>query len=288
MDLHRTLRFCVPATPRLFRGRGQSAEYTLRTESGPAAVFLACEDGVLNATVAGPGAAAAVAVIPRTVGADDPAELGAAVGLVRDLDRRFGGFRLGSSGRVFDSILPSVLGQRVTTDEAKKNYSRLVAAVGERAPGDADLLLPPLPEAVAALSFGDLHRLGIEQARARVVLEVAARAHRLEEITQMSREAAEARLMAIRGVGPWTAAQVMGAAWGDRDAIPIGDYHLPNTVAWALAGEPRANDERMLELLEPYRPQRRRAVLLIKMSGINAPRYGPRNPQSIISRGGSY
>jgi 3-methyladenine DNA glycosylase/8-oxoguanine DNA glycosylase len=80
----------------------------------------------------------------------------------------------------------------------------------------------------------------------------------------------------------------MGAAWGDRDAVPTGDFHLPNTVAWALAGEPRADDDRMKELLEPYRPQRRRALLLLKTSGIKAPRYGPRTPKSIISRGGLY
>ena len=288
LDLHRTVRFSVPVTPSLLRGRGQSAEYSLWTEAGPAAVALNNEMGVLTATAIGPGAEQAVAAVPRTIGADDPDDMAEGRGLVRDLDRKHRGFRLGSTGRVFDTILPAVLGQRVTTDEAKRNYSRLVAAVAEEAPGDTGLLLPPRPEAVAALSFGDLHRLGIEQARARVVLEIAGRARRLEEIMGMTREAAEVRLNAVRGVGPWTAAQVMGSAWGDRDAIPTGDFHLPNTVAWALAAEPRANDERMLELLEPYRPQRRRALLLIKMSGIHAPRYGPRSSQSIISRGGRY
>lgn len=102
----------------------------------------------------------------------------------------------------------------------------------------------------------------------------------------MAKAAATERLEAFPGVGPWTSANVMGVAWGDRDAVPLGDFHLPNTVAWALAGEPRASDERMLELLEPYRPYRRRAVWLIKLSGVRAPRYGPRAPKSIISRSG--
>ena len=47
-------------------------------------------------------------------------------------------------------------------------------------------------------------------------------------------------------------------------------------VAWALAGEPRGTDERMLELLEPYRGQRGRVVRLLELAGIAAPRYGPR------------
>ena len=110
--------------------------------------------------------------------------------------------------------------------------------------------------------------MGIERSRARTVREIAKRAARLEEIVGMERADAVARLEAVRGVGPWTSGWVMGAAWGDRDAIPIGDFHLPNTVSWALAGEPRASDERMLELLEPFRPQRRRALMLIKMARV--------------------
>jgi hypothetical protein len=47
-------------------------------------------------------------------------------------------------------------------------------------------------------------------------------------------------------------------------------------VSWALAGEPRADDARMLELLEPYRGHRGRVIRLIVSAGITAPRYGPR------------
>ena len=42
--------------------------------------------------------------------------------------------------------------------------------------------------------------------------------------------------------------------------MPVGDYHFPNTVAWALAGEARADDDRMLELLSPYAGQRGRVL----------------------------
>jgi 3-methyladenine DNA glycosylase/8-oxoguanine DNA glycosylase len=68
----------------------------------------------------------------------------------------------------------------------------------------------------------------------------------------------------------------MGAAWGDKDAVPTGDYHLPNTVSWALAGEPRSDDARMLDLLGPYRPERRRVLVALKVEGVHAPKYGPK------------
>ena len=69
---------------------------------------------------------------------------------------------------------------------------------------------------------------------------------------------------------------------GDADAVPVGDFHIPNMVCWALAGEARGDDARMLELLEPYRGQRARVVRLIKHAGVTAPKYGPRlAPQRI-------
>ena len=70
--------------------------------------------------------------------------------------------------------------------------------------------------------------------------------------------------MAVPGIGPWTAAEVGVRALGDADAVSVGDFHLPNLVAFALAGEPRGTDARMLELLEPYRGQRARVVRLAR------------------------
>jgi 3-methyladenine DNA glycosylase/8-oxoguanine DNA glycosylase len=65
-------------------------------------------------------------------------------------------------------------------------------------------------------------------------------------------------------------------ALGDPDAVSEGDFHLPNLVAWNLAGEPRGTDERMLQLLEPYRGQRGRVQRLLEAGGTGAPRFGPR------------
>ena len=98
----------------------------------------------------------------------------------------------------------------------------------------------------------------------------------------MAPAAALARLRSIPGIGAWTAAEVARRAFGDPDAVSLGDFHVPDMVCWALAEEPRGGDERMLELLEPYRGQRGRVVRLIEAAGIHPPRYGPRlAPQRI-------
>jgi 3-methyladenine DNA glycosylase/8-oxoguanine DNA glycosylase len=91
-------------------------------------------------------------------------------------------------------------------------------------------------------------------------------------------------LQAFAGIGPWTAAHVASAALGDPDAVPVGDYNLPHSVGYALEGTPRSSDERMLELLEPYRGHRARVLRLIALAGIGAPRFGPHLPLRDFAR----
>jgi 3-methyladenine DNA glycosylase/8-oxoguanine DNA glycosylase len=146
------------------------------------------------------------------------------------------------------------------------------------------MLVPPPPRALAATPYWVFHGMGIERKRADTVRRVAAVATRMEEAVAMPAADAARRLRAVPGVGVWTAAEVAIVALGDADAVSIGDYHLPNQVSWALAGEPRGDDARMLELLEPYRGHRGRVIRLLEAGGVVAPRYGPRLPlQSIAS-----
>jgi 3-methyladenine DNA glycosylase/8-oxoguanine DNA glycosylase len=179
---------------------------------------------------------------------------------------------------VFEALVPAVLEQKVTTIEAKAGYRALVDALGEPAPGPVRLRLPPSPQVLARTPYWTFHRFGIERRRAVVIIEAARSANRLEEITTMDLASAYRRLQAFAGVGPWTAAKVAETALGDPDAVPVGDYHLPHTVGYALEGTSRSTDERMLELLDPYRGHRARVIRLLLISGIRAPRFGPRQP----------
>lgn len=279
---HFNLRGPGGATARYRRGIFIS---TARNGSGAVEMAIRRQRDAVVAEAWGPGAAEELDRVPRLLGLDDdPEAFRPQPGPVRDLARRGRGLRLGSTGRVFEALAPTILGQRVTIGAAKRGYNSLVRAYGEPAPGPSGLLLPLEPAQLATLEYEQFHRHGIERSRATIIREAARRAKRLEEITAMGREAAYARLHAVRGIGAWTSGHVMGIAWGDRDAVPVGDFHLPNTVAWVLAGQPRADDDRMLELLEPFRPFRRRVVLLLKQSGAGAPKYGPKVASQDIRR----
>jgi 3-methyladenine DNA glycosylase/8-oxoguanine DNA glycosylase len=128
------------------------------------------------------------------------------------------------------------------------------------------------------------HPFGIERRRAEVIRDVCRRAASLEALAEIPPSQATRRLQAIPGIGPWTAAEVARLSFGDPDAVSIGDYHVPDVVSWALAHEPRGTDERMLELLEPYRGQRGRVQLLLEASHIAPPAYGPRSEARQIER----
>lgn len=268
-------------TIRLARGEAWLA---FRTPDGSASLRLVHEAATaLRAAAWGPGAERALAGVPDLIGeADEPEQLVAHHAVLHDLARRHPGLRLPASGRILHALVPSVLEQKVTGTEAFRAYAKLLHIHGEPAPGPVDLVLPPAPERLAALPYFALHPLGIERRRATVIRVAARRAAWLEAAAGPAE--AGRRLQDLRGVGAWTAAEVRRSAFGDPDAVSVGDYHLPNMVAWALAGEPRGSDARMLELLEPYRGQRGRVQRLLEVGRVIAPRYGPRMaPRSIAA-----
>jgi 3-methyladenine DNA glycosylase/8-oxoguanine DNA glycosylase len=273
LDLRRTL-----SALGIQNWAGGKAWWTVATGSGPATVALSAGQGRVEATGWGSGAEEALAGVPRLLGFDDDPASFDADGL-RELHLRSLGLRLGATGAVFDALVPAVLGQLVTRVEAKASYQRLRTGLGAPAPGPRDdLIVPPAAETIAAKAYEDLHPFGIERKRAATLIEAARRARRLDEIMYMDRDDAYRRLTAVQGIGPWTAALVMGEAWGDRDAVPVGDHNLPSMVTWALRRQRKGTDEEMLDLLEPFRPYRRRAVMLLKQSGVKPPRRGPKTP----------
>jgi len=280
----------------LARGRGDptmrlnslAAARATRTPDGPATLLAEVRGTRVEAEAWGPGADQVLEGLPALLGLlDDPASFDPSLHpLIADLARRQPRLRIGRTGAVFEALFPAILEQKVTGGEAATAFRGLTQQYGEPAPGPVantqHLRLQPAPEALAALPYYAYHPFGVERRRAEVVRRMARGASRLEALTGLPGTRAEigtaatAQLRAHPGLGPWTAAEVTLRALGDPDAVSVGDFHLRNLVAFALAGEPRGTDERMIELLGPWRGHRARVIRLLEASGIEAPRYGPR------------
>jgi hypothetical protein len=249
------------------------------TPEGPATLHITHDGCAVDAEAWGPGARWAVERAPLLCGqSDDDSGFRPAHPLIGRLHRGHPGLRLPRTHAVFEALLPTVLAQLVTGVEAHASYRGLVAALGQPAPGPMPLRVPPSPQVLARTPYWSFHRFGIERRRAEVIIRAARSSNRLEEIVAMDRAAAYRRMQAFPGIGPWTAAKVALVALGDADSVPVGDYNLPHAIGFALEGTPRSNDDRMLELLAPYRGHRARVIRLIMLAGLTAPRFGPRAP----------
>ena len=263
---------------------GEAWRATL-TPDGPATVHVLQSSGGFDVEAWGPGASWAAARANALCGEhDDDSSFVPQHPFLAQLHKRNPGLRLPKTSAVFEALVPAVLGQKVTGIESRRSYQRLVDALGEPAPGPARLTVPPSARVLARTPYWTFHSFGIERRRADVIIGAARSASRLEETTSMDTASAYMRLQAFHGIGPWTAALIASAALGDPDAVPVGDYNLPHSVGFALEGTARSSDERMLELLEPYRGHRARVLRLIAIAGITAPRFGPRMPLRDFAR----
>jgi 3-methyladenine DNA glycosylase/8-oxoguanine DNA glycosylase len=186
------------------------------------------------------------------------------------------GLRIGRSGVAWDALVPTILAQRVTSVEAARSWTRLVRSHGDPAPGPYELRLQPAPEVLADLPYWTFHRFGVERARAEAIVAASRHAARIQSAIGLSGTEATTAICAVRGLGPWTAALVLRIAAGDADQVEVGDFHVKNQVAWALAGEARGTDGRMLELLAPFTGHRGRVVRLLLALGLRAPAFGAR------------
>ena len=188
--------------------------------------------------------------------------------------------RLGRTGRVLEALVPAVLEQRVYGKDARRAWRMLVKKYGAPAPGPAPahMRVPPPGEIWRRVPSWEFHLANVDPGRARTIVGCAQRADSLERLAGRPAEQARAALMSLPGVGEWTAAEIAQRAFGDADALSVGDYHLAKMVGWSLLGHP-IDDPAMVELLEPVRPHRHRAIRLLEVSGLASnPRFGPRMP----------
>ncbi len=253
-----------------------------RTPDGVATLALReTGSGVIRGAAWGRGARWALAQLPALCGAEDePGDFDASRHpLVADAHRRNPGLRLSRTDLVFDALAGAIFEQKVTGMQAFGAWRRIVTWFGERAPGPTPrpMFAPPTIEGWRHVPSWAWHRAGVEPPQARTVVEAARRGTAIARAVASAVDGPDRDrvLTSLRGVGRWTAAEARVRALGDADAVSVGDYHLSHEVGFALTGT-RVDDDGMLELLAPWTGQRQRVIRLIRASGAQEPRRGPR------------
>ncbi|MCA3251339.1 MAG: DNA-3-methyladenine glycosylase family protein [Pseudomonadota bacterium] len=173
--------------------------------------------------------------------------------VMRKLIPRFGQARLASRGDAFTTLARSIVGQQISVKAAQAVWDRFAAAVGGRTTHLA-------PAHVQALAPAALRQAGLSARKAEYLLDLAAHfaggAVRPALWAGMDDEAIVAELVAIRGIGRWTAEMFLIFHLMRPDVLPLDDLGLLKGISVAyFSGEPvsRAEAREVADAWTPYR-----------------------------------
>jgi 3-methyladenine DNA glycosylase/8-oxoguanine DNA glycosylase len=280
-DLIETLRFQRggPFDPcGIFDAPGRRFVFTYRSAEGPVTLSITQRGPTtIEAEAWGEGAARALDEVPAICGVDDDPDAFAPEheGL-RMLARRFRKMRMPRVPWSMESLIATVLQQRVAFVEAAKSWRTLALERGEPAPGPHGLSMFPSDRALAEIPTWAYREMLVDRKRELAIRALLDHRREIDAVPSQTFDEVRASLLAIPGMGPWSIETFLGQSRGDADALPILDYWMPHMIGFALAGEARSDDARMVELLAPFRPHRYRVIRLLGAAGFGAQRRGPR------------
>jgi AraC family transcriptional regulator of adaptative response / DNA-3-methyladenine glycosylase II len=168
------------------------------------------------------------------------------------------GLRVPGAFEGFELAIRAILGQQITVKAATTIACRFAEAFGEKAvtPFAELTRLSPAAGPVANASIDDIARLGIVSARARCILALAEafRSGALRLDAGADPDTAIAQLVALPGIGQWTAHYIAMRALRWPDAFPKEDIAVRNRLGGVSA-------KRAEELSQAWRPWRSYAVM---------------------------
>jgi DNA-3-methyladenine glycosylase II len=149
----------------------------------------------------------------------------------------------------FAGLCAIICAQQLSTASAGAIWGRLAAAFD---PFDHD--------AVRRARADRLARIGLSRPKIKAMKAIgnaiARGAIDLDALSGMEADAAHAALIALHGVGPWTADIYLLFCLGHADAWPAGDLALQEAARLAFALKRRPANKEMVRLAEPWRPWR--------------------------------
>jgi DNA-3-methyladenine glycosylase II len=184
---------------------------------------------------------------------------------------------------VYGALLRGITGQQLSVKAAQAIYGRLVERFGGRTPTPAELLADD-PDAM---------RVAAGLSRAKVVALRSLAEHmlagelQLSQLTELPDEEVTRQLVAVKGIGEWTAHMFLMFTLHRPDVLPTGDQGIKNAVKRAYGLEVVPKPDALTVLAEPWRPYRTRACRYLWRSLGNAPVNPRSDPQRPSEREGA-
>jgi DNA-3-methyladenine glycosylase II len=176
------------------------------------------------------------------------------------LVRGFRGVKPPRLPTVFETLVNAIACQQITLTQGIRLLNRLTEAYGVAITGDHRLVQAfPRPQDLATLEPTDLKALGFSTHKGQALVEVAQAISQsrldLEALAGLDDNTAVARLLALRGVGRWTAEYVLLRGFGRTHIFPGDDVGARNNLArWLHLSDPLnyAGVARVLDAWKPY------------------------------------
>jgi DNA-3-methyladenine glycosylase II len=173
--------------------------------------------------------------------------------VMKKLIPQFGEARLQSRGDAFTTLARSIVGQQISVKAAQSVWDRLAAVLEATS-------TKVLPAAVLAQPVEQLRGAGLSARKVEYLNDLAqhfeaGRVH-VRQWTQMDDEAIIEELVAIRGIGRWTAEMFLIFHLMRPNVLPLDDLGLLKGISQNyFSGEPvsRAEARELGEAWAPYR-----------------------------------
>ena len=158
-----------------------------------------------------------------------------------------------TSERGYLTLLRTIVGQQVSVQSAAALWNKLLAIVGE-----------PSPAAILAATDEQLRAAGLSRQKASYARSLAEQVLSgrldLDNLAEAD-EAAIAQLVAVKGIGRWSAEIYLLFAEGRQDIWPAGDLAVQIQIGRVLALPEKPSERRLRELAEAWRPHRGAAAI---------------------------
>ena len=169
-------------------------------------------------------------------------------------------------GDAYGALLRSIVGQQLSTKAARTIYGRMLELFGGHA---------PTPQQLLAADPDKIRAAGLSRPKINYLRDLAQHVEdgelELDRLDELSDEKIIEELIAVKGIGEWSAHMFLMFHLGRPDVLPVGDQGIRNAVKTQYRLRKLPDAKRLEKLARPWRPYRTLACLYLWSSLDNQP-----------------